>query len=175
MAGALNSTIAAAMIELTEPQAEDRFLNLRCGSGTLLIERQQHSPAKLIIGGDLTGAALEQARQNITAAGLKRKIRLLQLDGSRTPLPTGSFDVICADLPWGQLVGSHTDNAALYPAFLAETARLAVPGARLAVLTHELKLMERLIRKQTGIWRLVQAISIFQGGLHPKIYLFEKA
>src|SRR5581483_7823655 len=32
---ALNATIAAAMVEMTEPRPQDRFANLLCGSGTL--------------------------------------------------------------------------------------------------------------------------------------------
>ncbi len=38
MKGALNATIAAAMIEITSPTAEDAFINIMCGSGTHLIE-----------------------------------------------------------------------------------------------------------------------------------------
>src|SRR6266511_2471254 len=37
--GALNATIAAAMVELSRPRASDRVLNLMCGSGTILVER----------------------------------------------------------------------------------------------------------------------------------------
>src|SRR5690606_5444439 len=36
---ALNATVAHVMTLLTEPQAQDVFVNLGCGSGTLLIER----------------------------------------------------------------------------------------------------------------------------------------
>src|SRR6266536_3218942 len=43
--GALNATIAAAMVELSRPRASDRVLNLMCGSGTILVERLAHGPA----------------------------------------------------------------------------------------------------------------------------------
>ena len=48
--GSLNAAIAAGMIELSQPRREDRFLNLMCGGGTLLIERhlrQRAAPLQL--------------------------------------------------------------------------------------------------------------------------------
>ena len=45
MEGALNATIAAAMIEMTDPSARrPRVFNLMCGSGTLLIETTAACP-----------------------------------------------------------------------------------------------------------------------------------
>ena len=46
------------------------------------------------------------------------------------PFPENSFDVITADLPWGQLIGSHQENEWLYPAVLAEAARVIAQGGR---------------------------------------------
>jgi 23S rRNA G2445 N2-methylase RlmL len=174
MAGALNATIASALIELTQPRRNDHFLNLMCGSGTLLIERLQRGPVQLAFGGDLDVVALASARRNIAAARLSKQISLIQIDGCRSSLPAAAFDVICADLPWGQLIGSHTDNTALYPALLAEASRLAAPGARLALLTHEIKLMEGLLKDETLPWALKDTLQVFQGGLRPKIYLMAR-
>ncbi|HYT27017.1 MAG TPA: RNA methyltransferase, partial [Actinomycetota bacterium] len=68
--GALNATIAAAMVELSRPRPSDRVLNLMCGSGTLLVERLARAPAASAVGCDLDPAALRGARANLAAAGL---------------------------------------------------------------------------------------------------------
>jgi len=48
MPGALNAATARAMVLVTQPRPNDVFLNLGCGSGTLLIERLQCAPAGLL-------------------------------------------------------------------------------------------------------------------------------
>lgn len=173
MEGALNATIAAVMIEMTSPRPNDRFLNLMCGSGTLLIERLLRCPARVAIGCDIDTAALAAAQENLRASKLTAPVELLEMDATALQLPSSTFDVICADLPWGQLVGSHRHNSALYPKFLTEAARVATPHARLVLLTHEIKLFESVLQDYTE-WTLKDVVKIFQGGLHPRIYLFQK-
>ena len=173
MPGALNATIAAAMIALTQPHPTDRFLNLMCGSGTLLIERLRHSPAQAIIGGELNPTTLTLAQSNIQAAQLNQPVTLLNLDATATPFPAASFDVISIDLPWGQLIGSHQENAQLYPQVLAEATRLARPQARLLIITHQIKQFDQAIANYANEWRCHTAQQVYQGGLHPKIYALQ--
>lgn len=170
MEGALNATVASAMIEMSLPKSHDRFLNLMCGSGTLLIERLARRPASLLAGCDIDAGVLACACQNVKAAGFEGYVHLIQADATRLPFPRGSFDVLCADLPWGQRVGSHEQNVSLYPLVLAEAARVAVPGARMVMLTHEVTLFESLLGAHTALWTLKEVIRVFQGGLHPRIY-----
>ncbi len=117
MRGALNATIAAAMINMSQPQPFDRFLNMMCGSGTLLVERVLQGPAAVIVGVDTNAEALRGALKNMSVEHADQHILLLNTDATRTPFLEETFDVICADLPWGQLVGSHEQNTALYPSF----------------------------------------------------------
>ncbi len=51
------------------------------------------------------------------------------------PLSARSVDVITADLPFGQLVGSHDDNLTLYPGLLNEAARLLKQGGRMVLVS----------------------------------------
>ena len=172
--GALNATIAAAMVEMMRPRADDRFLNLMCGSGTLLVERLTWLAAQRAVGCDIDGTALDCARQNVAAAGLAGNVELFHMDATRLAFEEGAFDAICADLPWGQLVGSHTANETLYPRVLEEAARVAAPAARLAIITHEVKLFEGLIAGHAHLWTLEDIVKLFQGGLHPRIYMFRR-
>jgi hypothetical protein len=98
-AGALNATIAAAMIHLSQPRATDCVLNLFCGSGTLLIERLSFGPTTLAVGCDDSATALMAARENLKAAALIDQVVLHEEDATELSLPPQSFDRLFADLP----------------------------------------------------------------------------
>lgn len=171
--GALNATVAHTMALMTDPQPFDVFLNLACGSGTLLIERLACAPVKQAIGCDTSAEALACAGENIKAAKLTDKIELQSWDARDLPLEDASVDALCADLPFGHLVGSHQENVALYPAILAEAARVARPGALFSLISHEIKLMEDLLAQSTD-WQLVSAQRIALGGLYPRIFVLQR-
>ncbi len=164
--GALNATIAAAMVAWTDPARADRYLNLACGTGTLLVERRTVGPAALLVGVDADPAVLDDARVN-GAEGL------LRADAGRLPLSPASFDVITADLPYGTTMGSPAENERLYPALLAEAARVATQAARFAVITHDIQRFERVLAAAPA-WETVQQIQVFQKGHHPKIWLLRR-
>jgi SAM-dependent methyltransferase len=173
--GALNAVVAHAMASLGHPAADDRVLNLVCGSGTLLIERLALAPARLVVGCDWHPAALACAAQNLAAARARRA-RLVRADAGQLPFAAGSFTHLLADLPFGQLIGSHAENAALYPRLLAEATRVSAPGAHLLMITHEVRLLERLLAAPplAAAWQPQQILRITlpfgAGGLNPRIY-----
>lgn len=168
--GALNATIANAMVFLTQPKPDDVFLNLLCGTATLLIERLALEEAQSAVGYDEDESALDCARRNIEAAGLSDKIRLNRGDARDLPVAAKSVDAICADLPFGHLVGSHEGNVELYPAVLREAARLLKPGGRCVIISHEVRLMESLL-DDSPHWATEQVIRVAQGGLNPRIFV----
>jgi tRNA (guanine6-N2)-methyltransferase len=174
MKGAMNATVAAAMVEMTDPHPDDRFLNLMCGSGTLLIERLLRGPAAVVVGCDLNSEALRGAQQNLEQSHTAGKVLLCQADATQLPFLPASFRVLCADVPWGQLTGSHETNRGLYPRLLTEAARLAEPSGIFALLTHEIALLESLLPTLASVWELQQEVKILQGGLHPRIYLLRR-
>jgi tRNA (guanine6-N2)-methyltransferase len=173
MSGALNATIAAAMIELTGPLESDRFANLACGSATLLIERLLRAPAREALGYELDPAALRAARSNVAAAGLEGRQWLVRADAGSLPRTSSSLDALVADLPYGDLVGSHAANAGLYPALLQEAARAAAPGARFAVITHDIRLFQRCLVEAPD-WLLERRLRVFQGGHRPEVSLLRR-
>jgi tRNA (guanine6-N2)-methyltransferase len=174
MPGALNASVAAAMVEMTNPRRNDAFFNPMCGSGTLLIERVGRMPVDLAAGCDTDPDALACGRENVRAAGLGHMIDLLEMDAAALDLPDGAFTALAADLPWGQLSGEHAENPALYRAVLREWARIAARGARLAVVTHEVTVFEDLLGEIADVWALIDVVKVFQGGLHPRIYVFAR-
>ena len=173
--GALNATLAHAMMAMADPDPEDVVLNVACGSGTLLVERLLLCRARQAIGCDVDPAALACARENLRAAGLARAARLEQWDATAMPLPDERVDVICADLPFGQLVGSHAENEAFYPAVFAEAARVARPGGRMVLLTHEVRLLERVAAQFADQWRLAELLRVRSGGMTPAVALYQRS
>lgn len=172
MPGALNATLAHCMLRLSQPDAGDRLINVACGSGTLLVERLALGPTRSLIGCDIDQAALDCARSNLHAAGFGGRVQLELWDAARLPLPDASVNMICADLPFGQLVGSHRQNEALYPQIFAEATRIAAPGARMVLLTHEVRLLERVAAEYVGRWQLHEALPVRAGGMTPRVYFF---
>lgn len=170
--GAVFAPIAYAMAGMTRPSPDDRVLNLCCGSGSLLIERAAHGLTSVIEGCDISAEALDAARQNLAAAHVSAV--LSDADARNLPYADGSFNVLLADLPFGQLVGSHHDNLTLYPAILAEAARVASPGAHFAILSHEKRLMTKILAEQSA-WRIENSLPLNQNGLHPEITLLRRA
>lgn len=168
--GALNATIAAAMVELTEPTPQDAYFNLMCGSGTLLIERAAWGPATAIAGNDNDPGVLEIADVNIKAAGYTDDIELLMMDIKQMELPDGVVDVITVDPPWGQVIGTGSLVDVLYPPIINEAARIAAPGCRMVAISHAIHAFERALDQAADKWRREEVIKVFQGGLHPRIY-----
>ncbi len=172
--GALNAVVAAAMVRFGGIYAEDRILNLACGSGTILIERLARGPAAKAIGCDTNAEALACARQNVAAAGNTRQIVLESWDATQTPLPEASVDLIYIDLPFGQLIGTHHTNLTLYPAMLYEASRLLAPGGRMVVITHEIRLLRSVLEEIVTL-QTTDEVQISVGGMSPLMVLIEPA
>ena len=173
--GAANACVAAAMTRLADARPSDRFANLMCGSGTLLIERLAAGRVRAAVGVDLDVRALDACAANLRAAGLAGRARLVRADiAGDSWTSSGPFDVIMADPPWGTLIGSHDTNEALHLALLEHARAVAAPGARLAVLTHEIRIMERCLRRASRLWTEQQAVRVLQKGHHPRIYLLTR-
>jgi tRNA (guanine6-N2)-methyltransferase len=170
--GALNGPVAYAMAVLLNASPDDVYVNLACGSGTLLIEQMSRQRGHRALGIDHSPDALACARQNIRAASLSHHVDLLQADVRQLPIASHSVDLLSADLPFGQLSGSHTENQRLYPALLKEAARIARPGARFALITHEVRLIETLLNHSTE-WKIETVQRVSLRGLHPRIYLLQ--
>jgi 23S rRNA G2445 N2-methylase RlmL len=81
---------------------------------------------------------------------------------------------VLADLPFGHLVGSHATNLTLYPALLAEAARVTRPGGRAVLISHEVRLMERSLA-ELPVWCVEQQLRVNLRGLYPRIFVLRRS
>jgi tRNA (guanine6-N2)-methyltransferase len=173
-AGALNASVASIMVGLTKPTPGDTYLNLACGSATLMVERFELESRVNVIGVDLSGTALECARANLHASGHARKAYLIRADVKRVPLAPSTADVIVADLPYGMLAGGDSDIPNLYSAVVQESTRLAACYSQLVVITARNKAFRKALSGFEDRWDMeaVYPIKIpFRSGyIQPRIY-----
>ncbi len=81
---ALRPPVAHALVWLSDPQPDDRFVDPFCGSGTILAERAVY-PARQVIGGDILAEALQAARENLEELGRKTKDERRKMDNRSMP------------------------------------------------------------------------------------------
>ena len=183
--GALNAAVANVMVGLARPSDGHRFLNLCCGSGTLMIERLAAGPAALVMGIDHSSDALKCASNNLGAAAGPRRVgaptgpvRLLRGDVGAVPLPAASVEEVVADLPYGMLVQGDGDIREVYEAAAREATRLAAPRASLAVITARKGLFESAMGPVREKWDRVRTVGVrvpFRSGyITPTIFVFER-
>ncbi len=176
-AGGLNAAVAAAMNELAGSKRVGRYLNLMCGSGTLLVERALAGPARRLVGVDVDPGAITCAERNLAAARVAERCELITADiadlGAELTAEAGPFDVVTADAPWGDAIGRNADNRQLYPRLFAKAAELAAPHARFVLLTHEVKLVRALLRDAQG-WELLHETQVAHGGHNPLLLVLGK-
>lgn len=172
MPGSLNATAAYAMTQVESLKNEATVVNLCSGASTILIEHALIQPQHQLLAIDCSEAALWAGARNASASGLGHRIRHLQADAGRTPLPSNTADRLYADLPFGHHIGSHETNRRLYPAILQEADRLARSNAAFILLTHEVKLLRRCL--QQSPWRATHETRINLRGLHPRLFVLRR-
>jgi 16S rRNA G966 N2-methylase RsmD len=168
--GAVNATIAAAVVDSLDPRPSDRVVDLMCGSGTLVIERLARCRPELVVACDILPAAIDAAVRNQRASRLKGNVTYVQDDFRSLKRPDPPFDTLMANPPWGELVGSHDTNEVLYRDLLEVAHQLAAPDARFGLLTHDIRRFERILA-DAPYWQPESTRLMYQKGHHPRLYV----
>jgi 23S rRNA G2445 N2-methylase RlmL len=163
--GALKPTVAAAMCHLAGLEAGQRLVDPCCGGGTLLIEAG--FAGAMAHGGDLDPAAVESARANASAAGLKLTVE--QWDSRRLPLMDDDADCVLCNLPWGRQVPVDDALTQFYAETCREIERILKCGGVAVLLTSQPELL-RFARLQP-----TQSIEISLYGQTPTITVWPSA
>ena len=119
------------------------------------------------MGVEISPEALAASRDNLAAAGLAERARLVRGDARATGFPGGAFDAVTADLPWGELHGSREPNRDLYRAVLAEAARLCRASGIMVVMTQDSAALRAALAEQQPAWEALDERRIVQRGYRP--------
>lgn len=171
--GGLNASLAAALVMLSAPALGARIIDPFAGSGTLAIEAALADRRLRIDAFDLDPEARACAARNIEAAGVGQRVTLSAGDARAWSYPDASADLVLANPPWGDAVGNRASVESLYPAMLAEAARVLRPGGRLALVTHRVALAQELVGADRR-WRLAHERRVWHGGHHPWLAILER-
>jgi putative N6-adenine-specific DNA methylase/tRNA (guanine6-N2)-methyltransferase len=168
---AINATVAAAMVRLSQPQRGETVCDPMLGGGTILTERYAVGRDVTLIGGDLFAEKVDLARHNFV--GLEVPVHLAQWDARRLPLRDESVDKFICNPPWGNLLSGKELNRQAYPWVLGHLRRCLRPGGMIVLLTSERTLVRRLVDHYDDL-RLLAAHRLSLGGLHPSIHVIRK-
>ncbi len=171
--GALDATVAAAMVQLTGPSPSDRFVDLCCGSGTIAVERLHAGRTATTVAVDIDGRALARAHLNLSAAGVVDRTALIHADAADLPIRSAAASAVCSNPPWGHQMGTHHDNERLYPGILREAARITIPGGLFVLLSHQVRLTRRLLHEHRA-WIVEEERTLAFRGHHPRIWTLRR-
>ncbi len=142
----LRPNVAYSLVQLSDPQPEDIFVDPMCGDGTILIERAYSGRYRCLLGGDNSPEAVEAAQTNI---GRKHQPRqLFHWDPRTLPLDRRSVDKIVCNLTAGEKGADESEVAELYWEFLTECDRALKPTGRMILLTTQRFVLDSLLKAQ---------------------------
>jgi 23S rRNA G2445 N2-methylase RlmL len=127
---ASHPTVAAALARLAGALPDDVVWDPFVGSGSELCERARLGPFRRLVGSDRDRAALEAARENLDAAGV-RGAELHLRDALASPPIDEAPTLIVTNPPMGRRVHRAGDLAALLTRFVERAAAALAPGGRL--------------------------------------------
>jgi precorrin-6B methylase 2 len=163
---ASHPTVAAAIAWLAGVRPHDRVWDPFCGSAVELVERARRGPVRRLIGTDLDGAALEAARANLAAAGVRAELAIAD---ARNHAP-GLVDLILTNPPLGSRV--QIDAAALLVAALPGLARALAPNGRLVWITPAPRRTSPLA-EQLGLVR-ARSLPVDLGGVRGQLERWDR-
>lgn len=159
---AVPDTLAAAMVWLTTPDADDSFLDPLCGAGTILGERVAAGPVALALGGEIDVAtAVERVGEHAALA---------RWHPGTLPLAAGSADGVATFFP----DGTRRELFAQYSAWLGEIGRVLRPGQQAVILTAQYELFKDVIREHPRL-EIRTGYSVAIGKKWGRIYVLERA
>lgn len=125
-------TVAATLVYLSQPRANDVVWDPFMGAGLELVERAKHSAYTRLIGSDIDADAIAAARANFASAGVSVEVH----QGDATTLRLPPLNVILCNPPLGWRVHEEESVKALMWKFLPHAARLLKRGGRLVWTTR---------------------------------------
>lgn len=166
---ASHPTIAAALARVASVRPDDVVWDPFVGSGLELVERAKLGPFSAMVGTDTDARAIEAARDNLRAAGV-RGARLALADATRHVVR--GVTLVITNPPMGRRVARGTSTA-LLERFVAHVGEVLGPGGRFVWLSPAPK-ESRKWGRRAGL-SLVLARDVDMGGFSAELQMWRKA
>jgi SAM-dependent methyltransferase len=178
-AGELPRTTCRLLAEMTEPKADDVFLDPFCGYGGIALERALASPYRFVFAADTDAAKVAVVKESLSLKAFEKRRKTLfpklrdALDAST--YESGFVNAIATDPPWGLFEGGmgKSEAEALLSSFLVEAARLLPPNGRLVLLVARgLDLAGGLVGSD---FVLKESLDVLVSGKKARVLHFDRA
>jgi 23S rRNA G2445 N2-methylase RlmL len=124
---ASHPTIAAALVRVAGVRPDDVVWDPFVGSASELIERALAGPYRTLIGTDIEAKAIDAARANLDAAGVRAHLEGVDACVFAPP----GITLLITNPPMGRRTSRSPRVAEMLDLFLSRAASLLVPGGRL--------------------------------------------
>ena len=167
----IHPVTAACIMRLCRPYMKKnaRVLDPFCGSATMLIEREYVKRTGMLVGVDISPAAIKAACANRKASGLK----IALIKGDILGYGAARYDEIIANMPFGIRVSGHQSNVRLYSAFADKLPVLLERDGVAFLFTQEKKLLREAIAGQNG-FEIINEENFETGGLCPTLFIIKR-
>ncbi len=145
LATSIQPYVAASIMDLIEPFTKEkaRVIDLCCGSGTLLIERDYLSPCKFLMGIDIFNDAIIMAKENSERAHVN--IHFVQRDLNRFK-HDHLFDEVYANLPVQSANKDRKSIETLYMQFMKKAIEITEKDGFIFAHTSDVDIFKKVMR-----------------------------
>lgn len=175
--GELRPELANLLCELSDPDADDVFLDPLCGSGAIPLERASLAPYRLIFAQDTDPGRVKALRQRVKRLRkpAQRTFFAKQVDArSLRSLDSGFVDKIVTDPPWGLYEALEERPADLHREALAACARVLRPRGLLVWLTARDEELEAVVNEAADGLVAEERYPILVSGRKASVYRLRK-
>lgn len=172
--GELRPELSHILCSISEPDADDIFLDPFCGYGSIPIERALSFSYNMIFAIDRDREKIKNLRQKIKESKYKKMKRsFLAKSGDSLNLDTFEthfIDRIVTDPPWGLFKDVGMNIAEFYPLMLKEFYRVLKTRGIIVVVTAEKEEFENSILKFGNNMELEKKYNILVSGKKAAVY-----
>lgn len=159
LTGMIRPSIAAAMVQLTQPEATDVFLDPIGNKGLFLMERRLVGPYRQLIAAGSDALTIE----NNLRAQRKEPPQNTAVLTDTTGIDTGAINKIATLLP----------DMKAYESFLAEVARLLAGNGRAVVMALDYDKVREALRQVPEL-EILTGYSVMRGKRWGRIYILQR-
>jgi len=173
-AGELRPELAHILCWLSQPQAQDIFLDPFSGYGAIPVERARSFPCRMVFAGDRDPDCRDYLRKRLNSKKLKKLVIPKTLDAlDMKGFEDGFIDRIVTDPPWGfhEEIG---DVRRFYSAMLKEFYRVLKAGGIIVLLTARKSEFEQSLSTAGNCFGLAEKHDILVSGQKAAIYKIRK-